>query len=63
VDFIITYKLKFSTDKKRDEKIIAKERRKKELNNARARKSRLKKKKFFNELEGKYYELEDQLEK
>ena len=47
--------------KKRDEKAIAKERRKKNLNNARARKSRLKKKKFYEELEIKCGELENQI--
>ncbi|CAI2366516.1 unnamed protein product [Moneuplotes crassus] len=49
--------------RKRDEKTKAKERRKKDLNNARARKSRLKKKKFYEELEGKYNELQEELER
>ena len=52
---------KFSEKKKRDEKLKAKERRKKNLNNARARKSRLKKKKFYEELENKISELENEL--
>lgn len=51
----------FSEKKKREEKCKAKEKRKKILNNARARKSRLKKKKFYKELEDKIIELENEL--
>jgi predicted nuclease with TOPRIM domain len=62
INMFITYQYTFSPAKKRDEKALAKENRKKDLNNARARKSRLKKKKFFLTLEDKYKELEDKIE-
>lgn len=49
------------TTKKRETKALDKEKRKKELNNARARRSRLKKKKHFENLEEKVTDLENQL--